>query len=102
MKVKTLARPWHLWRNPLLPQLKLPHPLQLVPASRVVNPPQWLPFRHPPLLLRRPLWLRRMTTKARIGVRLRPLLPPLHRPRNQRLPRRQHQFNRLLRPLMLG
>ena len=81
-------------RLPLLPQLRLPHPLLLVPASRVLKKLPRLP-RHLRLLLR-------SRTTTRVLSLHRPLLPNLHRPRNNRLPRRQHLFNRQLRRLMLA
>lgn len=84
------------WRNPLLPQLRLPPPLLLVP----VVPQQQqqlllrLPRRLPPQSLPPQLLSRKRTT----GVVLR---PSRHRPRNSRLPRRQRQFKLLRQRLML-
>lgn len=97
-----LLRPLQLrpWRNPLLPQLRLPHPLQLVPARLVLRPSP-PPLRLPHLLPRRPQWYRTLTTVIRGESRLRPLLPSLHRPRNQRLPRRQWLLQQLRQRLML-
>lgn len=79
------------WRNPLLPQLRLPPPLLLVPVvprQLPLLPPRSLPLLPPQLLSR----------KRTTGAVLR---PSRHRPRNSRLPRRQRQFKLLRQRLML-
>ena len=89
------------WRNPLLPQLRLPHPLQLAPVRHALLRPSPPPLRLPHLLPQRPAWYRRTTTVVRISTRHRPLLLSLHRPRNQRLPRRQWLLRQLRQRLIL-
>ena len=85
--------------NPLLPQLRQPHPLRLVPVAPGLKL-QLLRLRpRHPLRPRLLLWSTTRMTRANSSPR--PLLPPLHRPRNLRLPRRQRRFTLLRQRLML-